>query len=112
MIPEDIDRILSSDDMLEPASGFVDKVMDRVRHQADEPTPQRFPWLRFAFGLISCLIVAASGTELAPRLQHSLIGLCAPLTSLSGIEPELGYAVAAAIVSFGFILYRKLRTTS
>jgi hypothetical protein len=112
MTPEDIDQILSSDDMLEPASGFVGRVMDRVHHQADEPHPQGFPWFRFAAGLISCLIVAASGTVLAPRLEQSLIGLCAPLASLSGIEPELGYAITAAIVSFGFISYRKLRTTS
>jgi hypothetical protein len=110
MTPEDIDRILSSEDMLEPASGFVSSVMDRVRSQADEPPPQRFPWLRFAFGLISCLVVAASGTLLAPRLEHFLIALCAPLASLSGIEPELGYAVAAAIFSFGFISYQRLRS--
>ncbi len=112
MTPEDIDRILSSDDMLEPASGFASDVMDRVRCIADEPPPRRFPWLRFGFGLISCLIVAASGTVLAPRLEHSVIGLCPSLTSLSGIEPEVGYAVAALIVSFGFISYRKLRVTT
>ena len=112
MTPEDIDRILSSDDMLEPASGFASDVMDRVRCLADEPPPRRFPWLRFGFGLISCLIVAASGTELALRLQHSLIGLCAPLASLSGIEPELGYAAAAAIFSFWFISYQRLRSAT
>jgi hypothetical protein len=112
MTPEDIDRILSSDDMLEPASGFVSNVMDRVVHHADEPPPQRFPWLRFAFGIISCLIVAASGTILAPRLEQSLIGLFAPLASLSRIEPELAYAAAAAIFSFGFISYRRLRSAT
>jgi len=112
MTPEDIDRILSSDDMLEPASGFASDVMDRVRCQPDESPQQRFPWLRFAFGLIGCLIVAVSGTVLAPRLEQFLMGLFAPLASLRGFGPELGYAIAAAILSFGFIAYQRLRLTT
>jgi hypothetical protein len=110
MTPEDIDQILSSDDTLEPTSGFVSNVMHRVRNAADEPAPQTFPWLRFALGLVCCLVVAASGAMLGLRLEQSLIGLCAGITSLSRIEPELAYAFAGVIVGFGFISYQKLRT--
>jgi hypothetical protein len=109
MTPEDINEILSSDDMLEPPSGFVSNVMDRVLRHDEEPPPQRFPWLRFAFGIISCLVLAASATVLPPRLEQSLLELRAPLGYLSGITPELAYAAASVIFSFGFISYRRLR---
>jgi hypothetical protein len=112
MTPEDIDWILSSDDMLEPASGFVGNVMDRVRQQVEEAPPQSFPWIRFALGIISCVIMAASGTVLASRLVQSFIGLWAPLASLRGSEPDLVYATAAAFVGFGFISYSRLRSAT
>lgn len=112
MNPEDIDQILSSDDVLEPAAGFVMSVMDRVRRQAHELPPRRFPWLRFTIGLIGCLTAAVSATVLALSLEPYVIRLCAPLASLSGIEPDLGYATAALVVSFGFVSYQRLKSTT
>jgi hypothetical protein len=43
MTPDDLDRILSSEDLLEPSSDFAMDVMDAVRQQAAEPSPLQFP---------------------------------------------------------------------
>jgi hypothetical protein len=110
MTPEDVDRILSSDDTLEPASGFVVSVMQQVHCQAQEPPPRIFPWLRCTIGLVGCLTAAESATMIAPGLQSTFSRLCAPPASLTSIEPEVGYAIAALIVSFGLISYRRLKS--
>jgi hypothetical protein len=39
MTPEELDLILSSEDLLEPSSDFTVDVMARVRLQAAEPSP-------------------------------------------------------------------------
>ncbi|MBV8896605.1 MAG: hypothetical protein JO051_08845 [Acidobacteriaceae bacterium] len=46
MTPDDIDRILSSEAEVIPASGFTESVMDAVRREADCPQPIPFPWKR------------------------------------------------------------------
>ena len=40
---EELDRILSSEDSLEPSSGFAGAVMGGVRRLAAEPAPLPFP---------------------------------------------------------------------
>jgi hypothetical protein len=110
MTPDDLDRMLSSEDMLEPSSGFVVSVMESVRRQATEPAPRGFPWLRFATGLTSCLVTAASGSMLLLRHLPTLTTLTASLAFLGGVAPELGYAVAAALLSFGIVSFRKLNS--
>ena len=59
MKPDDIDRILSADDDLVPASGLVASVMDMVRCEAAAPAPIPFPWVRLACGLAAVVGLAA-----------------------------------------------------
>jgi hypothetical protein len=111
MTPDDIDQILSSDDLLEPASGFVMSVMEAVHQQASEPPSRAFPWFRFAMGLIGCLVAAATGTILLLRVGPALGALSAPLAFLTSLEPELGCVTAALLLSFALVSLRKLRST-
>jgi len=94
--PDELDRILSSDDFLEPSSGFARGVMDAVRSQSTEPPPIPFPWPRFVVGLAACLTLAAVGAALLARAAPLLQVLMAPLAPAG---PELGYATLAVVGS-------------
>jgi hypothetical protein len=93
---DELDRILSSADSLEPSAGFTAAVMGTVRERAAEPPPLPFPWGRFAAGLAACVLLAASGSLLLLRLESPLGALAAPL---SAVAPELGYAALALLAS-------------
>jgi len=95
---EDLDRILSSDDSLEPSAGFAGAVMGGVRRLAAEPAPLPFPWPRFSLGLVACATMAAAGAALVPRAEPILRAVVAPLAA---VGPELGWATLAVIVSVG-----------
>jgi len=63
MKPENLDRILGSEEELSPSSGFVACVMERVRQEAAAPAPLPFPWKRalpgmivVGVGLVWCLV--------------------------------------------------------
>src|SRR5262245_60397635 len=99
MTDDRLERILSAEDSLEPSSGFAASVMDAVRVQAHEPPPLRFPWPRFAVGLVACLTLAAAGAALGPRAEQLALVLAAPLQPLAAVSRELGYAALALIVS-------------
>ncbi len=101
MTPDDLDRILSSEDVLEPSSDFAADVMAAVRRQAAEPSPLRFPWFRFVAGLAASGTMAGAGTVLLLRSAPVLTAMTAPLAALGAFTPELGYAAAAALVSVG-----------
>lgn len=103
MTPDDLDRILSSDDLIEPSSGFAMNVMNAVRRQAAEPPPLRFPWSRFAVGLAGCCVAAGAGTVLLRQAETIVAAMAAPLAPLVGVAPELGYAATALLVSLGFV---------
>jgi hypothetical protein len=98
MKPDDLDRILSSEEFLEPSSGFGSNVMDAVRRQAEEPPPLPFPWGRFATGLAACSVMAGAGTILLLRGETTFPAVAAPLLA---VLPKLGYATAALVVSLG-----------
>jgi hypothetical protein len=99
MTPDDLDRILSSEDLLEPSSGFTMELMAAVRRQAAEPSPLRFPWFRFVTGMAACGVMAAAGSVLLLQSGLALTSITAPLASLAAITPELGYAAGAVLVS-------------
>ena len=77
-MPEELDRILASDDFLEPSSGFAGAVMGAVRRQAAEPPPIPFPWPRFVVGLVARATLAAAGPALVPRTEPSFVAVVAP----------------------------------
>jgi hypothetical protein len=94
MTPEELDRILSSDDRLEPSSDFAKNVMLSLRREADEPAPLRFPWWRFASGIAASGGIASGATVLL--LQWDV--LAAPVHV--GV-PAIVYAFAMLLVSLG-----------
>ena len=59
MTQDRIDRMLSGDDEIVPASGFVASVMDAVRREAATPPPIPFPWVRLAVGSVAVVPLAA-----------------------------------------------------
>jgi hypothetical protein len=108
MTPDDLDRILSSEDLIEPSSSFAMNVMDSVRRQAAEPPPLRFPWFRFALGLAACSVMAGAGTVLLLQFETTFAAIASPLAPLTGVAPELGYATAALLVSLGCVFLPRL----
>ena len=99
MTPDELDRILSSEDLMEPSPDFTMDVMARVRLQAAEPSPLSFPWFRVVTGLGATCVMAAAGAVLLLRSGSALTATVAPLAQLAAVTPELGYATAAVLVS-------------
>jgi hypothetical protein len=110
MTPDELDRILSAADPLEPSAGFTLAVMRSVQAEAAEPLPVPFPWVRFAVGLLACGVLAASGSLLAVRSEATLVALVATLSAALPVA-ELGYAAmgllaALAVASLPHLLPR------
>jgi hypothetical protein len=59
MKPDELDRILSAEDEIVPASGLLASVMDLVRREASAPSPIPLPWARLAWGVAAVLCLAA-----------------------------------------------------
>lgn len=108
MTPEDIDRILSSEDSLEPSANFAMEVMAAVRLQAAEPPPLVFPWRRFAGSLVASAAMTGAGTVLLARSDAAMPALTAALAPLAQIAPELGYATAALLVTLALATLPRL----
>lgn len=60
-----LDRILGSDEEIEPSSGLVDSVMHAVLEEARTPPPLRFPWHRFVVGTAAALAALVAGVTLS-----------------------------------------------
>jgi hypothetical protein len=101
MTPDELDGILSSEDLLEPSSQFAMEAMAAIRRQASQPPPLRFPWFRFVAGLAASGVTAVAGTVLLLRSTRALPAIAVPLAQLAGVSPEVGYATAAVLVSLG-----------
>jgi hypothetical protein len=91
MTPDELDRVLYSEDLLEPSSSFAGTVMDAVRADAAAP-PMRFPWVRFVAGVAACGVAAFAGASI-------------PLGTMA---PEVGYAAAALVASLGLVSLPRL----
>ncbi len=77
MTTDELNRILSAADPLEPSAAFTLAVLQAVQREAAEPPPVPFPWVRFALGLLACGIVSATGTVLALPLPTAELGYAA-----------------------------------
>ena len=64
MTPEELDRILSSEETLEPSSGFASKSWLPCAGRLKQPAPLRFPWWRFAAGIAASGGMAVGATVL------------------------------------------------
>jgi hypothetical protein len=107
MTPDDIDQILSSEDLLEPSSDFVMDVMAAVRRPA-EPPRLTFPWFRFVAGVAASVVMAAAGTVLLLRAGPALAPMTAPFAPLAATAPEFVYAMAAMLLSLGLAAVPRL----
>lgn len=100
---DDLERILSAEDSVEPSAGFTSVVMAAVHRQAAEPPSLPFPWFRFAALLVACLVMAATGAVLLLRAETELASIPTALAPLLALAPELGYAAATALVGLGVV---------
>lgn len=110
MTPDELDRVLSSEDELEPSSDLVTNVMAAARSPDAEPPALRFPWLRFAAGVAASGVMALAGTVLLLRSGPALATVTAPLVPLAAVAPEFGYATTAALLSLGLASVPRLLT--
>ncbi len=63
--PKVLERILTSDDELQPMTGFSTRVMRAIREEAAAPAPLAFPWARFLPGfLVNTALLLATATWL------------------------------------------------
>ena len=62
---DELDRILSKRDDIQPSSGFAASVMEAVREEAAAPPPIPFPWKRalpvLVFAALALVVVVAAG---------------------------------------------------
>ncbi|HYK89901.1 MAG TPA: hypothetical protein VE398_14085 [Acidobacteriota bacterium] len=96
---DELDRILSSDQMLTPSSDFESRVMKRILVEAASPSI-RFPWTLFALSLTVQAFLAglAARTDIVYRANHLLwkkIDIW--ITALS--DPALQIAALMAVTS-------------
>ncbi|HWB87079.1 MAG TPA: hypothetical protein VG675_23250 [Bryobacteraceae bacterium] len=111
MKPDDIDRILSTDDLLEPSSNFTAGVMAAISQPA-EPPPLRFPWFRFLAGVFALLVMAVAGAVLLLHSAPALKPVIAPLAPLTALAPEFGYAIAVMLLSLALVAIPRILARS
>lgn len=59
-----LDALLTSDETVTPSPGFVASVMQAVHQSAKAPSAIRFPWRRFAAGILLGLLCLTLGIPL------------------------------------------------
>lgn len=98
---DDLDTILASEKMVTPSPGFLASVMHAVRHSLSSTSAIRFPWIRFAAGLLGgllCLLMSV-GMFLPENLMDFRI---------IGISTWWKYACYASIILPGILLAVRL----
>lgn len=91
MKDDELDRVLSMQDELQPSSGFAASVMEAVRREAAAPPPIPFPWKRawpglVVAGLALVVLVAVEVLQPSRGLIHPQFSMSLPslLTPISG----------------------------
>lgn len=103
---DELDRILTSEEILTPSSGFPARVMEAVQDAAAEPSPLPFPWGRLAAGVIASIVSGAASVALVMRLEVPAASAVTPQLSLA--TSELGYAAVAVFASLGALQASRL----
>ena len=100
MTPEELDRILASEEPLVPSSGFAAAVMEQVHEAAAAPPPLPFPWRRFLLGLSAVFMLAGlCGWRLAASPMPAALqaGFASALAAVA--EPHVSLALGAPLAS-------------
>lgn len=100
----DLDRVLTSELELVPASGFAASVMSTIREEVERP-PIPFPWGRFAASLVVSIVTALAALVWIARQPSGSIGV----GDLSLASPTGLLAVAAGALLGTFALLRATR---
>lgn len=120
MKADDLDRLLSRDDVIVPSSGFAMAVMDAVLREAATPAPLPFPWKRALPGIIAgaiALIAAVGCSVLLVPLAYALpplsferagAGILSVVTSTSGLAVLTFVATMAAVTYIPELLSERL----
>jgi hypothetical protein len=105
MIPDDLDRILASEEPMLPSSGFAASVMEQVRETVSAPPPLPFPWKRFLLGLAAISVLAAiSGWGIASlpiaETLSTAFGRAFTVLQNPHVSRALGGSVASLLGTF------------
>ena len=106
---DSLDRILVTEGRLAPSSGFQSRVMDAVKTEQAKLPPLRFPWTRFAAGVVACLVWAIAGALIAERIDWSALS---PALAVVVSSSDLAYAVLAVCASLVIVAIPRLRGLS
>ena len=97
MIMDELDRILGSEQPLQPSSGLADSIMEAVRQEARQPEPIRFPWGWFIPAIIAAVTILVAGLMVA--VQHGL-----PVDPGPGVEEVKHWMLNPATHPWGWVL--------
>ncbi|HEV2135707.1 MAG TPA: hypothetical protein VGR47_15835 [Terracidiphilus sp.] len=102
-----IERILASEEVLVPSSGFASAVMERVREESAAPPPIPFPWKRAIPGIALAVGVFGWGAYEMMRSASAMTISLAPIhlssATLTGLE-STGWVVLA--LGFSLLAWR------
>lgn len=107
---DDLDGILSSEQMIDPTSGFTGRVMEAIRREVEAPPALTFPWLRAGIGGGAMLFLLVGVIVALPYLpQAAWLSAAASALEVGGrILNELGapviFALLISLVSTHFAL--------
>lgn len=107
MKPDELDRILSADDDIVPASGLVASVMDLVKTEASATPPIPFPWVRLAWSLGAVLVFAAwlAWSSVTGPLWEPMLSMSPDAwLSLSGQAADVAVRTGAAWVATALLV--------
>jgi hypothetical protein len=107
-MPDELDQILRSDEIIEPSPGFVSAVMRAVYRESTGLPPLRFPWSRFAIGVAACVLMTGSAGILWSRVEISPPRVLIHLASLNSILPQLAYATATILITLVLLALPRL----
>lgn len=109
---DELDRILSQPDDIQPSSGFAVSVMDAVRAEAAAPPPIPFPWTRalpvLLVGVVVLIAVAVAGVADLVQASRQTGGLDLEPSWWSALGPfirgavgnDLAWMAAALLAAF------------
>jgi len=97
---DDLERILSSEPMIDPAPGFTAQVMEAVRREAEAPPALAFPWWRAGIGgaamaLLLGVAIIALPQQAEPAWLPAVTGA---LDVVSRILSKAGAPLIAALL--------------
>jgi hypothetical protein len=98
---DDIDRILSSERLLEPSPDFTRRVLNEVQREARTPPPIPFPWRRVA-AAATLLALASTAAAAMPAVREPARRV---LETLDGIDwPIAGAPIGTLVLALVIVL--------